>query len=263
MEELIEPGLDKEGKKISPIIKDYDDMSRDTTVDFTITFQKGKVEELETTMIDHGCNGLEKILKLTTTNTTTNMHLFDADDKLKKYENVQDIIDDYFVTRLELYSVRKEHMIDALEKELVVLSNKARYIQELLDNTIDLRKKKKIEIIAMLSEKGYNIIEGDDEYKYLIRMPMDSVSEENVDKLNREHKDKSDTLQRIKDTTIYQMWLSELQELEHEYTRYRDDRSQIVTPVKKAGSKIVVKQGSSTNKKIVKKATAVNLVEDA
>jgi DNA topoisomerase-2 len=261
LEELIEPGLDKEGKKISPIIKDYDDMSKDTTVDFIITFQKGKVDELETTILDHGCNGLEKILKLTTTNTTTNMHLFDADDRLKKYENVQDIIDDYFVTRLELYSVRKEHMIDALEKELVVLSNKARYIQELLDDTIDLRKKKKVEIIAMLSEKGYNIIEGDDEYKYLIRMPMDSVSEENVDKLNREHKDKSDTLERIKETSIQQMWLSELQELEHEYTRYRDDRSQVVAPLKKAGSKIVVKQGSATNKKVIKKA-AVNLVED-
>ena len=262
LEELIEPGLDKEGKKISPIIKDYDDMSRDTTVDFTITFQKGKVDELEATVLDHGCNGLEKILKLTTTNTTTNMHLFDADDKLKKYENVQDIIDDYFVTRLELYSVRKEHMIDALEKELVVLSNKARYIQELLDDTIDLRKKKKAEIIAMLLEKDYNVIDGDDEYRYLIKMPMDSVSEENVNKLNREHRDKSDELARIKETSIQQMWLSELQELEHEYIKYRNDRSQIAAPLKKAGSKIVVKQGSSANKKVVKKA-AVNLVEDA
>ena len=265
LEELIEPGQDKEGKKISPIIKDYDDMSRDTTVDFTITFQKGKVEELETTMLDHGCNGLEKILKLSTTNTTTNMHLFDADDKLKKYENVQEIIDDYFLTRLQLYFVRKEHMIDALEKDLVSLSNKARYIQELLDDTIDLRKKKKAEIIDMLSEKGYNIIEGDDEYKYLIRMPMDSVSEENVDKLNREHKDKSDTLERIKETTVEQMWLSELHELEDEYMKYREDRSRSTdVNVKKVGSKIVVKQGSSgtaLKKKVVKKSV-VNLLEE-
>ena len=93
-------------------------------------------------------------------------------------------------------------------------------------------------------------------------MPMDSVSEENVNKLNREHRDKSDELARIKETSIQQMWLSELQELEHEYIKYRDDRSQIAAPLKKAGSKIVVKQGSTTNKKVVKKA-AVNLVEDA
>jgi DNA topoisomerase-2 len=262
LEELIDPGLNKEGKKIVPVIKDYDDMSKDTTVDFTITFQKGKLEEFETTQLDNGCNGVEKLFKLTTTNTTTNMHLFDADDKLRKYDRVEEIIDDYYVTRIELYSVRKENMIATLEKELIVLSNKARYIQELLDDTIDLRKKKKAEIIAMLLEKNYNVIEGDDEYRYLIKMPMDSVSEENVNKLNREHKDKSDELERIKETSIQQMWLSELQELEHEYIKYRDDRSQIATPSKKAGSKIVVKQGSTTNKKVVKKA-AVNLVEDA
>ena len=55
LESLIEPGLDKEGKKITPIVKDYDDMSKDTTVDFTITLQKGKIEELEATSADHNC----------------------------------------------------------------------------------------------------------------------------------------------------------------------------------------------------------------
>jgi DNA topoisomerase-2 len=263
LEDLIDPGVDKEGKKIVPIIKDYDDMSKDTTVDFTITFQKGKIEELETTKCDYECNGLEKLLKLYTTNTTTNMHLFDAEDKLKKYEKVEEIIDDYFETRLKLYHVRKEHLIEALEKELVILSNKARYIQELLDDTIDLRKKKKAEIILMLQEKGYDIIDQDTEYKYLVRMPMDSVSDENVNKLKKEHKDKSDELERIKETTIQQMWLSELYELEKEYIQYREERLQIASGVsekKKAGGKIVAKQGGA--KKTVKKTTLINLVEE-
>lgn len=84
LEELIEPTPGKDGKKISAIIKDYDDMSKDTNIDFTITFAKGKLEELEAAKGDHGCNGLEKLLKLYTTNTTTNMHLFDANDILQK-----------------------------------------------------------------------------------------------------------------------------------------------------------------------------------
>ena len=260
LEELIDPGVDKEGKKIVPVIKDYDDMSKDTTIDFTITFQKGKIEELETTKCDYDCNGLEKLLKLYTTNTTTNMHLFDADDKLKKYEKVEEIIDDYFETRLKMYHIRKEYLIEALEKELVILSNKARYIQELLDDTIDLRKKKKVEIITMLQEKGYIMIDEDNEYKYLVRMPMDSVSDENVNKLNKEHKDKSDELERIKETTIQQMWLSELHELEKDYIHYREERTQTATSEKKkASGKIVAKQGGV--KKVVKKGI-VNLVED-
>jgi DNA topoisomerase-2 len=228
-------------------------MSKDTTVDFTITLQKGKVEELESNQTDHGCNGLEKLFKLYTTCSTTNMHLFDAEDKLKKYDTVEEIIDDYFVTRLKLYADRKAYLIDTLEKELIILSNKSRYIQELLDDTIDLRKKKKAEIIDLLIGKSYDIIEEDNDYKYLVKMPMDSVSEENVAKLNREHKDKSDELQRIKETSEKQMWLSELENLEQEYGRFKAERSS-----DKEKKKVQMKAGSV--KKTVKKDKVVDLV---
>ena len=82
LEHWCNPGEDKDKNKIPAIIKDYDDMSKDTNVDFTITFMKGKLEELEKAKGEHGCNDLEKLLKLYTTNTTTNMHLFDANDTL-------------------------------------------------------------------------------------------------------------------------------------------------------------------------------------
>jgi DNA topoisomerase-2 len=223
-------------------------------VDFTIVLQKGKVEELEATKYDNGCNGIEKLFKLASTGSTSNMHLFDAEDRLKKYDTVEEIIDDYFVTRLDLYNKRKEHLIEALEQILVVLSNKARYIQELLDGTIDLRKRKRDEIVALLSEKGYNIVDDDGEYKYLTKMPMDSVSEENVAKINREHEDKLDELERIKETTIHCMWLQDLELLEKEYQIYKQERTCKQTgkegPVKK---KMVVKKVSDITKKVVKK----------
>jgi DNA topoisomerase-2 len=258
LESLIDPGVDKEGKKIVPLVKDYDDMSKDTTVDFTITLQKGKVEELEAIQTDNSCNALEKLFKLYTTSSTTNMHLFDAEDKLKKYDTVEEIIDDYFVTRLKLYVERKAYLIATLEKELVILSNKARYIQELLDGTIDLRKKKKTEIIEMLLSKDYSVIDEDVDFKYLVRMPMDSVSEENVEKLNKEHKDKSDELQRIKETSEQQMWMSELENLEQEYIKYRSERLGSSSEKKKSVSKIVAKTGAV--KKTVKKDKVVDLV---
>jgi DNA topoisomerase-2 len=255
LESLIEPGVDKDGKKIVSQVKDYDDMSKDTTVDFTITLQKGKVEELEAIQLEHGCNALEKLFKLYTTSSTSNMHLFDAEDKLKKYDTVEEIIDDYYEIRMSMYIERKAYLIDTLEKELVILSNKARYIQELLDGTIDLRKKKKDEIVDMLQKKDYDIINDDTDFKYLIKMPMDSVSEENVDKINREHNDKSDELQRIKETTEKQMWLCELEYLEQEYAKYKAERiqSQSGGEVKK----VVVKTGVA--KKVVKKNSIVDL----
>ena len=247
LENLIEPGVDKDGKKIVAIIKDYDDMSRDTNIDFNITFAKGKLDELESNKLDHGCNGVEKLLKLFTTNTTSNMHLFDAEDKLKKYEKVEHIIDDYYETRLQLYQTRKEYMIQALEKELVILSNKAKYIKEILDGSIDLRKKKSDEVFNMLKEKCYDTM--DAEYKYLTRMPMDSVTEENVEKLNNEHEDKKAELESVKNTTKYQMWLTELELLKEEYLEYKENRERLMNGLDGQG-----KSGSSkTKKKVISK----------
>jgi DNA topoisomerase-2 len=217
------------------------------------------------TTSEYTFNGLEKMLKLGKMGSTTNMNLFDYEDKLKKYETIEDIIDAFYSIRISYYSERKEFMIKALEKELLVLTNKARYIQELLDGTIDLRKKKKNEIIDMLKEKQYALIEGDDEYKYLTRMPMDSVSDENVEKINKEHKDKHDELMRIKETTVEQMWLSELNLLENEYQLYQQERAQsqmgeLVGTKKKSGNKIVAKVGGA--KKMVKKMTPELIVEE-
>ena len=85
---------------------------------------------------------------------------------------------------------------------------------------------------------------------------MDSVSEENVEKLNKEHKDKSDELQRIKETSEQQMWMSELDCLEQEYVKYRAERTQIGNDKEK--KKVQVKAG--TVKKLVKKDKLVDLV---
>ena len=244
LEQLTE-SVDKAGKKITPVIKDYDDMSSDTIIDFIITLQKGLVDELESTVSDNGCNGLEKMFKLFTTNTTTNMHLFDAEDKLKKYENVCEIIDDYFDTRIQMYQVRKNYLIMAITEELVLLSNKVKYIKEVLEGTVDLRRKKKDEVSTMLLEKGYSVIDEDSDFKYLTKLPMDSVSEENVEKLEKDHQNKMADLDEVKATTIQQMWLKELVVLETEYLHYKEIRSRGSSPTKKTAkvlTKVMVKK---------------------
>ena len=259
LEELRNNDKDKDGNKIVPIIKENGIVSTctDCTVDFIITFSKGKLDELESIQYEQGYNGLEKLLKLYSTGSTTNMNLFNSDDKLTKYDTVQEIIDDYYDIRLEYYDYRKEYLIDTLEKEIIILSNKAKYIQELLEGTIDLRKKKKQEINDILIEKDYDKIDDDNDFKYLVKMPMDSVSEENVEKIMRDNQEKQDELQRIKETTICQMWLSELEILETEYQSYRLERAQQQqgereTKKKSNNKKMTIVGGG---KKVMKKVT--------
>ena len=240
--ETLTDTVDKAGKKVTPIVKDYDDMSKDTTVDFVITMQKGKLAELEAIKLDNGCNGLEKQFKLFTTSSTTNMHLFDANDKLKKYANVRDIIDDYYGTRLQMFQTRKDYMINFLTKELVLLSNKSKYIKENLDGTIDLRRKTRDEVNKLLLQKKYDVIDEDTDFKYLVKLPMDSVTEENVAKLLKEHGDKAAELEVVKSRTIEQMWSGELDTLSAEYAKYREERERSISGTgKKTGAKVLKK----------------------
>jgi DNA topoisomerase-2 len=220
LESLIESGA----------IKDYVDMSTDTVVDFTITFPATADFGALAATVDHGCcTSVEKLLKLYTTESTSNMHLFDSQDQLKKYGNVRDIVLDYYATRLELYAKRKTHQLAAMTAELRVLSNKARYIQELLDGSIDLRRKRGDELVTMMKAKGYDLVEGDDQYKYLLRLPMDSVSEENVQKLLKEKGQKELQHATLKGTSIEQLWLADLAELRAEYVKQEEKRVSLIT----------------------------------
>ena len=250
--ETLTDTVDKTGKKIVPVVKDYNDMSKDTNIDFTITLSKGKLEELETMECDHGCNGIEKTFKLYSTSSNTNMHLFDAHDTLKKYDTVEEIIDDYFETRLSLYKKRKDYLIATLEQELIVLKNKTNYIRENLDDTIDLRKKRKEQVVEMLSNKGYAIVDNDAEYKYLTKMPMDSVTEENAHKLFSEYSAKCVELETIRNKTIMEMWSGELDVLRQEYIIYKRERNREGL---KQGGKVEQEKIKTKKAKIIKCST--------
>jgi DNA topoisomerase-2 len=142
------------------------------------------------------------------------MYLFDADERLRKYDCVEDIVKDYYRTRIGMYRDRIAHIIDVLERELCLLSNKAKYINENLEGTIDLRRKKKKEIIDLLISKGYDMLDDDTEFKYLVKMPMDSVSEENVEKIMKQKGEKEVELAKYQNMKPAALWGSELDELE-------------------------------------------------
>jgi DNA topoisomerase-2 len=202
---------DKEKKK-KGIIKDYNDMSTDKVVNIEIIFNENIDETMST---ETGYNVVEKLLKLYSSHSTNNMHLFNDTEKLSKYYSEVDIINAYIPVRLTYYKKRKDAMIESLEKELVLLSNKEKYIIENLKGTIDLRNKKKIEILTMLESKEYDKIENDNEYKYLLKLPMDSVTEENASKIKSDTNKKKSELEELKNTSIQKMWIDELNELKN------------------------------------------------
>jgi len=213
--EFLMEHTDKKGKKKDIYIKDYNDMSTDLLVDINITLPNNILEKLLTKPVQYGCNEFEKIFNLYTTRSTSNMHLFDHKQQLKKYNTIEDIITEFYPIRLKAYQTRKEFIIKKLEKEMMILYNKARFIEEQCNNTIDLRNKKKDVVQKLLENYKYDKCDDDNDYKYLIQMPISSLIEENIDKLRNERDNKRKGLNSIKKTSIQQLWLKELTELEN------------------------------------------------
>ncbi len=153
--------------------------------------------------------------------------MFNSDGKLRKYNTVPEIIDDYYNIRIAVYDKRKNALIKALEEKLVKLSNKAKYILDTLDNKIDLRRKNNAVVTEMLEEMGFDKLE--DNYKYLIKMPMDSVTNENVEHIVKEQGDTDKELNLLKSTSLEKMWQKELSNFEKEYNKYKIYREKLQT----------------------------------
>jgi len=84
----------------------------------------------------------------------------------------------------------------------------------------------------------------DGDFKYLVKMPMDSVTEENVEKIMREKVDLERELNVLIGTSLEQIWLSELGELDKQYDIYKLERVRIQSGAVVGGEKkkVVIKR---------------------
>ena len=190
-------------------MKDYRDLSTDKEIVMEIQFVSS-VDLSDPKTLEK----MVKQMKLTTTLSTSNMYLFNKNETLTKYENANAILNDFIETRMEYYETRKQSQLKHLQGLLMLYSNKYRFITELLDNVLDLRKKKASVIETMLIERKYDHLEEKGGYNYLIKMPMDMVNEENVEKLKQDFDQTKEALEALKQKNIVDMYYEELCELE-------------------------------------------------
>lgn len=247
LETLVDGPVDsKTGKRGTSLLRDFSSVCTEVNIDIIVVFPRGRLAELESNIDTTGCNGVEKLLKLQTTVSTTNMHMFDKDCKLHKYNTVEEIITEFYGVRIQMYQKRKNQLLSEMRNKLVKLSNRAKYIQETLAGTIDLRRMKTDAVNELLSKKQYDKLDGD--YKYLIKMPMDSVTDENVASIMKEKTTTESSIDTLMKTKVETIWTRELNTLETEYDKYKIQREKI-----QAGDGKTKVKATTTKKRVVKK----------
>ena len=84
-----------------------------------------------------------------------------------------------------------------------------------------MRKKKISEVKSILSNSNYDIIDDDADYKYLVRLPMDSVTEENVEKILKEKEMLLSEISILEKKSENMIWIEELENLREAYLKYK------------------------------------------
>ncbi len=210
--QLLEDALDSK----AGLIKNYKSNYDNEKVDFDIEFASAQALDdlMASSNASTGYSKLHHELKLISTRALqkSNMYLFDAQGRIKKYATTMEIVNDFVDTRLELYDKRKQAVIASLKNNIKFLEAKARFINEVITKKVTLSDVKRADVEAQLQKGEYPTLE--DGYEYLLRMPMSSLTHERKLQLEAEAAKARQELTKLQKTSPKDMWLAELAELE-------------------------------------------------
>ena len=202
----------------------------------------------------------EQLFKMSSSKNLSinNIHLFNKNGAIQKYDNTTEIIKEWSKTRILKYIERKAYQIKILEKDFLLLSAKIRFIIDVISGNIQIMNKKLTDIAKRLIELKYprintdtgaNIVvagnidndasddvssDGRDssdatdgnkdikDFNYLLKMPISQLTYDRKIILEKEVDALNTNLKNLRDSRIEDLWMSDLVELENAWEEHRD-----------------------------------------
>ena len=152
--------------------------------------------------------------------STTNMHLYNHEGRIQKYSTVLEIIKEFAKVRISYYFKRKANLIKQMEADLLVLSTKSRFINDVITERVKIMNQKTQLIKDRLVQLEYPV----DLIDMLIRMPINQLTFERKQDLEQATENCGIQLDKLKNTRIQDLWTSELEAFVAEYGRYEAQR---------------------------------------
>jgi len=239
-------------------------------------------------------------LKLTSSNQTkdTFMHLFNAENKMTKYDTHLDILKEFYEIRLEYYQKRKDYLYNKYKNELDIIKEKIRFINLFITDQLKIVNQSDADIIATLEEhnfikyipsgKANKEVESDNDgadgdiieeividdntsmkqYNYLIGMPLRTLTKKRMDALKKQCEMVQILFDEINSKTNKQLWLDDLDEFVIKYEEMMEEwqeRMQTDNTDKNVGNSktkgIKKKPAAAIAKTAVAKAKTIKIVQ--
>lgn len=202
-------------------IKGFQELHTTQSVRFVVNMNRDRLRIAAETI------GLGEFFHLDGNFSVGNMHAFDPDGVIKQYRNAVEMLEDFMPVRSRIYEERRQKLEAGLEEELGVLSNKARFIQEVSNKDIDLLSRpSKNTLIELLHARGYKPrkdAEGVElkgkEFDYLLSIPLYNFTQEVHDRLQADKAKSKEKLETLQRKDYKDLWLEDLEVLREELER--------------------------------------------
>ncbi|KAL1837108.1 hypothetical protein VTJ49DRAFT_4288 [Mycothermus thermophilus] len=255
-------------EKTPSFIKDYREFNDHKTVHFIIEMEdkhlKAALEE-----------GLVEKFKLSKTMTISNLVCFNTRGQIQKYDNVEQIMEEFYHYRLQFYAKRKEYWLGVYHADFRKLQNQYRFITEIIEEKLVVSKKKKAVLVQELRERKYEPFppkddkkepgaDGEDEteedeaaggardYDYLLSMAIWSLTKERLDKLKAQIAAKKAEYDELNAMSEKDLWVKDLDAFVEEWHTQLKLEEEITTDIRRRGRRASQKIGAGRGRKAKK-----------
>ena len=196
--------------KNNPYLKSFESHYTAKNVKFILKINEG--EEKDKIISEFNLSSTKNL-------SLNNLHLFTNKGNIKKYENTSEILVEWFKVRIYKYHTRKEKQLNKMRDEFLIISNKIRFILDVIEGNILIMNKKLKDIEERLDERGYDRYENS--YNYLLQLPISQLTADKKESLEKEVSILEDEIKKLEETSIIQIWEDELNVLLKEWKNYK------------------------------------------
>jgi DNA topoisomerase-2 len=171
---FLEDIISKTIQEKNNIFRYYINLSNDTDIKFILKYDKEKHDDIikmYNTIDSFKMNNLFKYLSLYKTIKQSNMHLYTENNTIKKFNNADEIINEFYSFRLPFYNERKKIMLSKINKNIKFIKNQVNFIK-LIINKGQLLKLENIE--SYLKKNKFDLF--DNSYDYLLNLSFKQMN---------------------------------------------------------------------------------------
>lgn len=177
-------------------IKSYENHSGDTNINFKVVLNE-PVEDI--------C----QFLHLTTTLSTNNMHCFDDNGKIEKYDSAEDIIKSFAKVRIEFYKKRRDHLLKKMTTEMNEMSEDMRFIKLVIDETIKVFRIPNATIKNSMNDHKFK----EEIHNRLLSIKLSQFTLENVQDLQKRIRKIKEEIKTLESKSKKDLWIDDLSKI--------------------------------------------------